>query len=284
MKKFLFVTHITPCAKRTALRRSLIDIYFRALDAQTYGNWKVAVLGEEEKTEGRFHYFFLGDLPKEEKFAEVRKIFSKPEMTALTGEADYIIKLDDDDIISPRLLQDLAEFDGDLYYDKYHTFTDVSSGMITQQRRQWIASTCVHKKEHALSAWNGPGASAVGNLLYSDHSQSWHLYYGDKKTVAADPHHPVYLRVLSPTSVSSGASAGEGNRNDIPMNGYRDYLAKFGDWTRADVKDFDAYLPLLARAWNDFSGSPQSPLPPFAKKEGGVRGRIRKWLSGLHKS
>ncbi len=262
MNKFLFITHITPKAKRSAFRQALIDIYFKALNNQRYADWKVIVFGEEEKVEGKFHYFQLPDGTREERFVATKKLLSDDAVQSLFSEADYVIKLDDDDIIAPDLLERLKTFDGDLYYDQHHTFIDSSSGTITQQKRDWVASTCVHKTKHILSAWNGQGASAVGNLLYSDHSKAWHAYYGDKKIVAAEKNHPVYLRVLSPTSITSGALAGPPQSvADVSMENYYQYLRSFGNWNKADVAVFDQYIPDVAEAWKKFSGAAQKTLP-----------------------
>jgi hypothetical protein len=262
LNKFLFITHITPKAKRSAFRQALIDIYFKALNDQTYGEWKVIVFGEGERAEDKFHYFHLPDGTREERFAATKELLAKSSVKTLFSEADYVIKLDDDDIIAPGLLERLKTFDGDLYYDLYHTFIDSSSGTITQQRRSWVASTCVHKTKHILSDWNGPGASAVGNLLYSDHSKAWHVYYRDKKIVAAEKNNPVYLRVLSPTSITSGAKSGPPQSiDDVSMEDYYKYLRSFGNWNKANTNLFDEYLPGLAVAWKKFSGAPQKALP-----------------------
>ncbi|MDQ3110640.1 MAG: hypothetical protein M3R17_12170 [Bacteroidota bacterium] len=268
MNKFLFITHITPRAKRSEFRQALIDLYFQALEKQTYSDWKVIVFGEEERTEGKFNYFRLADGTREERFNATKELLATAKVQSLFSEADYIIKLDDDDIIAPDLLERLKNFDGDLYYDLFHTFVDSSSGIITQQKRSWIASTCVHKTKHILSPWNDPGASPVGNLLYSDHSKAWHQYYSDKKSVAADKSKPVYLRVLSPTSITSGAIAGPPQTiSDVSMENYYIYLRGFGNWKQADVKTFDSYLPVLAEAWKKFSGVPQKNLSAEITKD-----------------
>jgi hypothetical protein len=262
MKKFLFLTHITPVAKRSVLRQKLIELYFRGLREQTYSGWKAVILGEEDKSEGPFEYIHLPDLPRQEKMLQVREILDSNRFQKLVEETDYIIKLDDDDLISPVLLEQISPLDFDLYYDHHHTFYDVSSGIITQQPRNWAASTCVHRKEHLLSHWDDDKSDGVGRMLYTDHSKSWLNYYQEKKVIQADSQSPVYLRVLSPTSITSGAhKKGILKFTDISMEKYIEYLKAFGAWNPATVPVFNRYTDELRASWELFSGEKQKLLP-----------------------
>lgn len=268
MNKFVFITHVTPAAKRNPLRQRLLDLYHTALKNQTYSDWIVVQLHEgPDEVEGQFHRFHLPDVSREEKNDALKKIFSREDFLSLLNSSDYLVKLDDDDLISPVILEQLAGFKGDLFYDRDHTFYDISSGVFTQQSRTWVASTCVHKTEHALAAWSGEGASSIGNLLYTDHSKAWHRYYSDKKIVKADPMHPVYARVLSPTSITSGGKSVVRSFADVNMQDYHLYLRSFGDWKLALTKDFDVYRAPLSEAWLNFSGKPQEALPAKGFRE-----------------
>ncbi len=258
MKKFLFITHITPVAKRTVLRQGLIDCYFKALEAQRYGDWQVVIMGEENKEDGKFHYFDLGKVSREEKFHVVKSILQSERFQKIVRGIDYVIKLDDDDIISPTILEKVSTLDADIYFDKFHSFYEITSGMITQQERNWMASTCIHRKECIFSEWNGVGASAVGNLLYTEHHLAWHEYYKNKRKVIADRNDPVYLRVLSPTSITSGALAGPpANIGEINFEKYISYLKNFGDWSTAQLFTFQFMLPELSHVWKQFAGKEQ---------------------------
>lgn len=260
MNRFVFITHITPAKRRNTLRQKLLDLYHNALNTQTYSNWKVIQLGEEEEVDGHYYRFQLPDTTREAKTIYLKSLFQRDDFRKILLESDYIIKLDDDDLIAPNLLKSLQDFKGDLFYDRFHTFLDCSSGVITQQERAWVASTCVQKTSHALSEWKGEGASEIGNLLYSDHSKAWHKYYLEKQIQVADPLHPVYLRVLSPTSITAGAKAGTQAFADVDMKKYFAYLQSFGNWECAATKDFGNYLPAVAEAWEQFTGSVQQPL------------------------
>lgn len=286
MKKFLFITHITPVAKRSALRQALIENYFKSLNAQAYQNWEVVIVGEKDVDEGKFHYFSLNVNSEEEKFKALKELLASERFCVLANQADYILKLDDDDIISPNVLEKVAKLDVDVYYDAYHTFYDISSGLITQQKRNWMASTTIHKKEHILAAWNGPGATQVGNLLYTNHADAWHVFYKDKNKMEAPKDEPIYLRILSPTSITSGALSGPPKSiGEIDMQKYYKYLSSFGNWQSANVKAFDAYLPALSQAWMNFSGQAQKMLPAelFTKRKKGLVASLKQIFSGKNK-
>lgn len=267
MNRFLFITHVTPPAKRNVLRERLFQLHTKSLHAQRYENWQVIrFCADEQGSDGKFHRFLLPDVNRAEKTAALKELLQSAPFQKLVSEADYIVKLDDDDLISPLLLEQLKDFKGDLFYDRYHTFLDCTSGMVTQQERNWIASTCVHKAEHVFAPWSGAGATDVGNLLYTDHSAAWHRYYEGKQIVSADALHPVYLRVLSPTSITSGTHKTSGFA-DVDLKKYDEYLAAFGDWSRAATNDFDQYLPEVRAAWKEYSGQEQRKLSTSVLKK-----------------
>lgn len=267
MNKFLFITHITPKAKRSGLRQDLIDIYYKGLLSQTYAHWKVLILGEGNVVDERFTVVPLIDGTKEEKFADKKIIYNSEHVVALVNEADYIVKLDDDDVISPTILDHLKNFQGDMYCDRNHCFYNLAGGQITNQKRNWMASTCVHKREHAFAPWTGEGSSVDGTVLYSEHSKAWQAYYADKKVVIADPKHPVYMRVLSPTSITAGARNKKVNKvGDVDWNGYQTYLSGFGNWQDPSICDFDEYLDSLKQAWRNFGGTIKPYFPAKRKR------------------
>jgi hypothetical protein len=265
MNKFLFITHLTPKAKRSSLRESLISLWRNALEKQSYPHWKSLVIGEEEKRTGKYFELRIDPaLGKSERRRPLSELYERQDVKDYVHDADYVIKIDDDDIISPLLLEKLVQFDGDLFYDDFHTFYDISSGQLTQQQRPWIASTCVHKREHAFSKLN-PSAEEnifLNSVFYSDHSKIWHNYYRGKRMQKAKPQHPVYLRVLSPTSITSGTKKFPlGSVADVDFLKYYEYLRLCGDWAPADTTDFSEYMNDLAVAWESFSGAKQRALP-----------------------
>lgn len=265
MNSFLFITHLTPSFKRSPLRQYLYEIYRKSLSAQTYSNWKVLIIGENEKKEGNFFEVALDSYcEKEIRNERIKKLYERSDIINYIENIDYIIKLDDDDIISPTLLEKIKNLKFDVYYDEYHTFYDTSSGFISQQKRPWIASTCIHKTDHALSKADSNGSSNyyLNSLLYQDHSKAWHIYYKDKHKIIANQNSPVYLRVLSPTSITSGVKKFPlSSIDDIDFKLYYKYLKSFGYWEKAATQDFDIFLNDLGNAWINFTNKRQESIP-----------------------
>lgn len=217
--KFLFVTALTPAAKRSAVREALFQNYIRALKQQTYPHWQVLLIGEEDKQDGNFIYVRTSSVTKEDKLIDaynyVQKMAEKP---------DYLIRLDDDDVISPVVLESVLGKKFDCYSDRYHHFFDLASGMTSRQLRPWIPNTAIHKMEDALTIYQETGRPVFAN----DHSKVWHVYYKKKKIKYASRFHPVYMRILSPTSITATAE----------RNKYEAYLKTFGKWKKRMPKDF----------------------------------------------
>ena len=255
----MFVTHLTPFKKRSKLRSALQKIYFKALQNQTYNNWKVLLIGEEEKKNRNFHEVSIGNYNSDYELSErLADIYERPEIINLFEEADFIIKLDDDDLISPTILSKVKDLDFDVYYDLYHVFYDVTSGKISRQKRNWLASTCIHKREHACAKIHKIASDNIyrNSLLYSDHSLHWHSYYADKNGVAAGETHPIYLRILSPSSISSNLGNSNLNfKNPTDFFEYDNYLKSFGTWENYNISEFDNYKNELATAWQMYTGN-----------------------------
>jgi glycosyltransferase involved in cell wall biosynthesis len=257
MKKVVFITHLSPKGIRSSLRQVLIDTMEKSLHAQTYTNWKALWIGEQEREENKIKEVVCTD---KQGFTA---LYARQDVLDYINDCDYLVKLDDDDIIMPYTLEKGLNHEFDVYCDQYHTFYDCSSGTLTQQKRPWIASTCIHKKEHAWMNQNGVGKAEnfINSLFYGSHGRDWIAYYSDKKIVYAEPEMPVYVRVLSPTSITAGAKKFPVLTNeDIEMSAYFDYIKQFGDWHSAHIQGFDAFKSDLERGWVNFSQTPLQPI------------------------
>jgi hypothetical protein len=224
-KRFLFVTPLTPPAMLDSTRLELHQCYLAALERQSYPFWTAILIGEEEKTEGKKIYIKSAGVSKTEKLVTAYTYIS-----AMQDKPDYIIRLDDDDLISEAVLKTASEKEFDCFADKYHSFYDAVSGMISQQKRPWLANTVIHKLEHALQL---TGEEYLP-LFTQDHSKAWHIYYNKMKIKWARKSHPVYLRILSPTSITANRISGNAEERDS----YQKYLQGFGKWKLRKLKDF----------------------------------------------
>ncbi len=266
-KSFLFITPLTPKRLLTPLRQMLFNEFINSLKAQSYANWKAILIGEEENIDGNIQYISCKAESKETKL-----IFAKEYILNLKIKPDYIIRIDDDDVINPEILNQTGKLDFDCYADLYHSFFDLVSGKISQQKRTWLANTVIHKYSHALAE--------VGEdklpLMQADHSKDWIKYYSDKNLVYARKKEPVYLRVLSPTTVTSGTSSINSDYknlsevydhfkskaieinsiSDINFTDYNKYLNTFGKWKFVSINNFKTIQNRLELVWQKFSGLP----------------------------
>ena len=219
---FLFITPLTPLSHRTQLRSELFQCYLQALNKQTHHNWQALLIGEEDKKEGNCIYIKTNSVTKQEKLMDAYEfILRMPE------KPDFIIRLDDDDVISPHILEIACTKKFDCYADKHHLFYDITSAMTSRQKRNWLPNTIIHKAEHALAPFGPEGKP----LFTHDHSKAWHVYYKGRKIKWASKRHPVYMRILSPTSISG----------KVDYTEYSEYLKGFGKWRKKIPSDFEGF-------------------------------------------
>lgn len=235
-KRFLFITPLTPKHLLTPLRELLFNQFLFALNNQSYPNWEAILIGDEEKTEGKIKYLKVQALSK-----EIKLIFAKEYILNLKEKPDYIIRIDDDDIINPFVLEKISGLEFDCYADNYHAFYDIVSGKISQQNRPWLANTVIHKYEHAMIEY---GVDKTP-LFLCDHSKSWHDYYKDKKVIFSSKKHPIYLRVLSPTSITAETNE---------LKSYNLYLKGFGKWKRISLNPFARLVSDIEKSYIGLTG------------------------------
>lgn len=256
-KKFLFISHITPLAKRSQLRQHLFDVMQQSLYQQNYTNWKALWIGETERLNGNIKEIAIT------KREDLATIYLRQDVLDYINDCDYIIKLDDDDIILPNTLQQAATLNFDCYCDEHHTFYDISSGNLTQQKRPWIAATCIHKKEHALMHQNGLqiAENFINSIFYGEHGKDWIAYYKNKNIIYTNKLNPVYVRVLSPTSITAGAKVFPlKTLTDVDMTMYYNYLKTFGIWQNTNLPQFTNFKNDLSNAWFQFAKIQQTKI------------------------
>ncbi len=256
-KKFLFITHLSPKSIRSSLRQGLIESMEKSLYAQTYTNWKALWIGENEYQNEKIKEVSITDKKS------LSELYLRQDVIDYINDCDYLVKLDDDDIILPNVLMEASKYDFDCYCDQYHTFYDISSGVLTQQKRNWIASTCIHKKEHAFKDQlnDFPATNFINSFFYADHGRDWIKFYANKKIVYTDRIRPVYIRILSPTSITAGAKRFPVKSfEDVDMDHYYKYLKQFGAWNNYSIVQFKNYEKDLKKYWELFSNAKQAPI------------------------
>ena len=229
-KSFIFIVPLTPKSKLDKTRTVLRNICLESLLKQSYENWQAIIIGKDAEisvgNKGHFH-LISEEGTKEEKLQKATEFILKHRIPG-----DYIIRLDDDDIVNPKILEKATNLDFDLYVDKHQWFWHYESGMVSNRVWHWFPNTCIHKREHALTAW---GDYAKGKfkkykeqalLIENDHSKL-HPYYRGKKVLLADKNHPIYLRTITSTSITA--------QNAL---NHESYLKRFGLWRNNNLKDF----------------------------------------------
>jgi hypothetical protein len=216
-KQFLFVTTLTPKRLLTPVRQKLFDLYKKSLLNQSYKNWTALLIGEEDETDGNFIQI---KATEEDKQAKLEYAFNY--IKNLSIKPDYVIRLDDDDIISPTILEKAATLEFDCFADTSHHFYDIVYSLYCRQKKDWIPNTVIHKTEHIFNIY---GEDKIELLKCSHHF--WHLYYSDKKLVFSKENEPVYLRTISPVTISGSFT---NNENILNAERYNKYMNTPGSW------------------------------------------------------
>lgn len=257
MNNFIFIVPKTPVKFLNKERKLLWNLCYKSLLNQNYSRWTAITIGGEilnNKDDRFIELNFEGR--KEEKLQKATQYIIENNIIG-----DYIIRLDDDDIINPTVLGKASKLEFDLYVDKHQWFWHYESGKISNRVWNWFPNTCIHKREHALTQW---GKYAKGDfkhfknqalLIENDHSKL-HPYYKNKNIIFSDKKHPIYIRTITSSSITAGNAINQ-----------EQYLKKFGLWHKNNLKDFQ--LPE-----NQTSFSPEI-LPKYTLKEIAAN----KWLN-----
>ena len=115
---FLFIIPLTPDEYLTPNRKKLRTLCFTALKQQTYHNWDALLIGNSkiEIEDERFIVLQKGGL-KEEKLQ-----FATSYIRNSNFMWNYIIRLDDDDIFNPNILERIHSLEFDILVRLGHCF------------------------------------------------------------------------------------------------------------------------------------------------------------------
>ncbi len=243
---YLFLIPLTPDKASSKMRKALRKLCFAQL-SKLKASKRVWLLSESAYDDPDFELVKTRGISKEDKLFEAGFLLEQEKELPR-----YLVRLDDDDLINPAVFDRMAEApDFDCLHDPVHWFYDLSSGRCSAQKRPWIANTAIMRTEHALAKVPAMGGSKLAsdtNFLFAcDHSQAWHLYFNGRDVRHSDENDPIYLRILSPRSVSSGGS------DDFDLT-FPFYLRRFGSWKSPFPFDKETLEPELRSLWIEMEG------------------------------
>jgi hypothetical protein len=240
MNKFCFLIPRTPTSMRSELREMLWEACKHALINQVETNWTAIIIGDDEikPDDKRFIYIEGDEIWKIDKL-KIAIEFIKD----LKIKPEYLIRLDDDDLFSKNALAKLDKMHFDCAFDEFHAFAEVITRRVSLQERDWIPNTAIHKFEHAVNYITYNNQNKM--LFVFDHDTVWKHYYKNKITIKSDKKSPIYLRILSPVSITSFA-----NHSGDSLKQYSNYLMKFGKWYHVltDFPEFMESYQILSKA------------------------------------
>lgn len=289
MPRFIIIVPLTPKKLLNPIRLKLFNIFFENLKRIDYENWEAILIGEEEKLDGKIRFKKIGAESK-----EIKLIYAREYLKSITPKPDYVLRLDDDDLINPYIFEIIKNSKFDCYADKHHLFYDLLSGRTSFQPRPWLANTVVHKYECAMEEIGEDGMT----LLQCDHSKVWIDYYRERRIIYANLRHPVYMRVLSPVSITSLLFQSEiqNGLNELNLDltndelmKFKKYLKGFGVWKNRNIANFEfgfkELMPLIMyRQPDDKVGFIQRLLFLIKKVSMLLLSLKRKWTKPVWKS
>lgn len=231
--KFLFLVALTPKTLINPLRQRLQDLSLSSLKSTEYDNYAAIILGEHEKIEGKLIFVKAPNGTKGERLK-----FAMDYLIAQNIEYEYLCRFDDDDVLNPHILNMYRDSKSACIADEYHAFYDLYTKQCLQTKRTWMANTVFLRKDYATFLM--PDGRM---LIEQDHAEEWMTFFKGKDVNFASKNHPIYLRVLSPTSETANVDA----------SNYLNYLKSFGNWEKAKaIKDFEPILEKLKVTGNEF--------------------------------
>jgi hypothetical protein len=227
MNSYIFIIPKTPIEYQDQTRIELYRLCINTLLNQTYPFWTALIVGISPQIEIKDDRLII--IPFEGK--KVEKLHKATEFIIDNNiRGEYIIRLDDDDIINPTILERINLLNFDLFVDKYQWFWHWETGKISNRVWHWFANTCIHNRKHALRKWDMNSLELEINrpyLIENDHSKL-HYYYKNKKVIFSKKMQPIYLRTITNSSITAKSSTNHTN-----------YLKRFGNWRNNKLGDFE---------------------------------------------
>lgn len=229
---FLFIVPLTPSHLLNEDRADLQNLCFNTLLSQTYKKWKVIALGDEcpKLIVGNENFVFLNhNATKEEKLQYATEYILKNNLNF-----DYLIRLDDDDLFNPNILETLKDKVFNIYVDLFHSFWRPKNNKISQQVNFWFPNSFIIKSSLAFTQFGNFPPGKHKNikkeclLIENEHQEICRFFQLNKmKVTFANKKRPVYIRAVSNNSITSNSSIDKDS-----------YYKSFGNWTKNRLIDF----------------------------------------------
>jgi len=224
---------------RSPVRNKLFDLFVKSLRNQSWPNWKAIFIGEEDYVDGNICRVKSSAVYKRDKLLVGERLLKE-----LDEKPDYVLRLDDDDLISPFALERLSALDFDCYADKYHAYYNLLDGKISLKEFPWLPNTVIHSYQHAISIPDNSDRS----LFACNHSKFWHKFYAGKKLTYSPKKQPVYLRIFSPNTMSMVGETHVSDKGISDEKSFRELqekIKKTGKWKNYKIPDFEMYMDSL---------------------------------------
>lgn len=255
--KLLIVTTFSPASLvENGLRNQIFKLFLKELKNRCLDlNAHAILIGPEtDLIEDSNVTFLKSDLPSKETKLDFAHRFLIDKRIAF----EYITRLDDDDFLNPNLKAKLTG-NYDMITDNKHFFFDLASSKVAYQQRPWFPNTTIMKREHAFAE---PWEVGKSLFFHYDHSKAWHKYAKEMNfNVLFIIKEPVYLRLLSPVSItSSGIRDGHTKEQQVDWMQYFKYRNGFGNWLDPRTNERDLFpIENLNFIWKTIYGAKIEP-------------------------
>lgn len=241
MKRYCYIIPKTPAEFQSPIRKSLFEITVQSLLKQTSKDWFAIIVDDTNKIEGSFHYIMTEKNSKSEKLLTALKYIE-----TLKTKPQYLIRLDDDDVVSPSLLEKFKNTDFDCYADKTKWFYDIVAKRFYINRRPWLANTIIQKYDLALTVQQENNLP----LFACNHYSFFYKFYTNTKIRYSFILSPFYVRILSPTCFTLKLEFGA-EQSAMDMDAYDKMLEKIQNNSGNKLKHIPAPLlkHVLAPQW-----------------------------------
>lgn len=202
---------------------------------QLFDDWEAIVVDEQDCSYDNVNHIKSDAEKKHDKIDFALELISQERV-----KPRYLIRLDDDDIISPVAIRRYCNEKYDCYADRYHFFYELVSGKKALEKRAWIPNTAVHKYHHAMEFVK----EADRPLINTDHSKYWLDYYKKFDISFFPKKHPLYMRVLSPFTITSGG-VGLDSKDLFQNSEYKEYLRSYGRFKNYNIGDYRHFFKMM---------------------------------------